>query len=122
VWGIFGDNLLQRKEITKVFLSLIGAGNEPIKSFECVGTYEECRAAVELTLYQYLKYSKSLGIHLQNREVGGCRSSDKFDWCPAVLNTLCEEIKISLEELESKFINISEIENQQAIMDKYLLK
>lgn len=94
VWGIFGENIFEKKDMSIIFQSLIGIkGNKMIdnfmtktevnnnersrthgdsksnndsipprqttnmKPFECVGTFEECGAAVELAIMQYIKYA-----------------------------------------------------------------
>jgi hypothetical protein len=64
VWAIFGDNLFAKPQLLGTFLSLVGinasAGRqtqfEAVKPFECVGTFEEARCAVELSLRRRREY------------------------------------------------------------------
>ena len=48
VVGIFGKNLFEQKELLPTMLALVGAGS--CKPFECVGTFDEARAAFYLSL------------------------------------------------------------------------
>ena len=61
--NIFGEDLYERKELLNVLLEL--SGNSKTKPFECVGTYEEVRYALSLTIQKHsdnlpylLKYYK----------------------------------------------------------------
>ena len=58
VWAIFGENLFEKSQLLEVFLSLVGfkRENEVHKPFECVGTFEEARCAVELSLKRVREY------------------------------------------------------------------
>lgn len=42
----------------KLFLSILGHSIDGIKPFECIGTAEESITALELTLYQHLKFTE----------------------------------------------------------------
>lgn len=55
---IFGENLLEKKELLDTFLSL--TGNKDIKPFECVGSIEEVNYAVILKIENLLKENKPL--------------------------------------------------------------
>ena len=44
--AIFGENLLEKPELQGELLALLGRARE--KPFECVGTVEEARAALDL--------------------------------------------------------------------------
>ena len=48
VWAVFGENLFEKEQLEKTFLSLVGAAQDGVKPFECVGTPGEAAACVEL--------------------------------------------------------------------------
>lgn len=50
---IFGEDLYENKELLNTFLELLGYGKT--KPFECVGTNEEVRHAVGLTIQKLIK-------------------------------------------------------------------
>ena len=61
--NIFGEDLYENKDLLNTLLEL--SGNSYIKPFECVGTYEEVRYALSLTIEKHkdnlpylLKYYK----------------------------------------------------------------
>jgi len=51
VLSVFGQSLFDRIELLPIFLRLLGA--DGVKPFECVGTFSEASAAVELTVLQH---------------------------------------------------------------------
>jgi len=60
VWSIFADNLFEKEFMEIRFLSLVGYGPSKVKPFECVGTFSEACAAVELTVLRYLIYRNNV--------------------------------------------------------------
>ena len=50
---IFGEDLYNNKELLKTFIELLGYSDT--KPFECIGTYDEVRLAVSLTIQKYEK-------------------------------------------------------------------
>jgi hypothetical protein len=56
-------NMFDDCTMVSVFLSLIGGSKSGIKPYECVGTFNECAAAVELSAMQYARNSKSDDSH-----------------------------------------------------------
>lgn len=58
VWGVFGDDLFEKPTLTDTFLALLGgAEGKATKPFECVGTFAEVKAAVELACRQRIRYT-----------------------------------------------------------------
>lgn len=61
VWAVFGDNLFEKRALANTFLALIGRADvKDAKPFECVGTFGEAKAAVELSCWQWVKYGTIL--------------------------------------------------------------
>ena len=48
--------MFEKELMESTFLSLVGYGCDQRKPFECVGTFAEARAAVELSVLRYLIY------------------------------------------------------------------
>lgn len=75
VWAIFGDDLFAKPQLLEIFLSLVGinasAGRHTQigaeKPFECVGTFEEARCAVELSLRR--RYDHMPAINRRDNDV-----------------------------------------------------
>lgn len=49
--NIFGEDLFENKELLDIFIELLGYSEK--KPFECIGTYEEVRLAVSMTIKKY---------------------------------------------------------------------
>lgn len=61
--SIFGEDLLENKELLKTFEELIGKGET--KPFDCVGTFEEVNFAVSETIQNIEKNNKTLPFLLK---------------------------------------------------------
>lgn len=75
-------NMLDEPELCAVFLSLVGGAVGGTKPYECIGTFSESSAAVELSVRQWRKYVSA--IQLQN-------TSEPHD-LPVVLGALARFI------------------------------
>ncbi|MDH5442417.1 MAG: hypothetical protein OEX08_02335 [Candidatus Nomurabacteria bacterium] len=64
--NIFGENLLQKSELTEYFDQLIG--DRQTKPFECVGTVQEIRASISETIGKWYK-GKPLPLLFQNFKI-----------------------------------------------------
>jgi hypothetical protein len=103
VWSVFGDDLFQKDNLTHTFLSLVGCAEQTeAKPFECVGTFGEAKAAVELSCRQWAKYSAS---HMCKAPNGSCHQ------IPQVLQVLSQEIGLTLTRVEEKPNDITSTEN-----------
>ena len=89
--NIFGEDLYENKDLLNILLEL--SGNSTSKPFECVGTYEEVRYALSLTI---LKNKDNLPYLLKYYKDNFSLSTDiKFE----------SEFN-NVNNLEDKFINI----------------
>lgn len=70
-------SLFGTESLLPVFMKLIGGDENKLKAFECVGTFSEASAAVELSLHQYVR---------DNIEI------------PPVLRSLCQYLHIDPSE------------------------
>ena len=92
---IFTTQLFTFTTLIPMFIKLVG-GDKQEKSFECVGTFIEASAAVELTVYRYLCYI------LQQKRGGQYYDPSDHQWqddLPIVLVKLIEYLKIDCNVL-----------------------
>ena len=61
--NIFGENLLDKKDLLNDFIGLIGGADS--KPFECVGTYDEVIYSINKVLGKYLKNNETLPYLLE---------------------------------------------------------
>ena len=95
---IFTTQLFTYTTLIPIYIKLVG-GDKQEKSFECVGTFTEASAAVELTVYRYL-----FSLQQQREQQRGKgQNYDPYDrWqddLPIVLVELIEYLKIDCNVL-----------------------
>lgn len=73
--------LYESGSLLPMFMKLIGGDSNKIKAFECVGTFSEASAAVELSLYQYQRLDLAI---------------------PPILRSLCEYLGIEIMKSTSQ--------------------
>lgn len=61
--NIFGEDLLDKKELQDTFIKLIGKGEN--KPFDCVGTYDEINYCIASTIIKRLNKNKKLPFLLE---------------------------------------------------------
>lgn len=77
---IFSVEMFSSMSRESVFLNVLGFSSDGSKPFECIGTAEESRTALEMSVWQYLQQMEANKL-------------------PELLLKLCDRCEISVEEI-----------------------
>ena len=105
-----GRDLFSDKSLRKTFLSLVGGCGDGFKPFECVGTFSETQAAVEMSLAKVMQESA-------DTEIDG---SEEESCIPLGLEEVCNYVGLSTTELP-EYANLPLEEQFEAVLDKYVV-
>ena len=137
--------LFEDMSLLPVFQRLIGGGKNAMKPFECVGTFIEASAAVELALCRHIKLfqqsqkkeqhqaiegkveNNDIGIKVKDyisNENNNLSSSQSELYIPPVLQALCEYLHIPILPPEAVTLSFNNIENEceNVIVSRILTK
>jgi hypothetical protein len=95
VWSIFGENLFEKESLMETFLTLLGFSSCQQKPFECVGTWQESAAAVELSSRNFTRFIRSKTPYVD--------ASVEIK-LPVVLASLCEYLDIEESTAPSEIV------------------
>ena len=107
-----GRDLFSDESMSRTFLSLVGGCGDGTKPFECVGTFSETQAAVEMSLGVLMRQSSE--EEEEEGEGGGCRGC-----VPQGLQQACQHVGLSTER-PPEFADLPLDAQFTAVMSKYV--
>ena len=120
-----GHNLFKNKDMNHTFISLVGGCGDGEKPFECVGTFAETQAAVEMALGVQISTNTiataatSTATPGKNGSQSRLVSSGSDSSVPPGLQAVCDYMELSTKEPpESSVLPLEE--KFAAMMDKYM--
>ena len=88
-----GFDMLSDPGLCGVFLSLVGGGNGGTKPYECIGTFAESSAAVELTVHQWKMHHLNSGANFTSAESSSVLLSEPA--LPVVLEAMARHVGVA---------------------------